>query len=592
MDGGFHEYALQAAVDTGFTGVHAELRDIKEHLAEVRIEHSAVHSEVHQLFMHFCNTQVSALQGTFLHDPHVPSDPGFLSSAKACLVAGSTNIKLDKNSDHDDDTHPLETPLAAAQTERIGDASKPISKAESSLPPGRSSERNFVLLGHWASDVDTFSEIQRAAELASSKMDKTVCRGSSWLRASITGLSMEAQRVFNPTSGQRLFWEMLGLIFLKYDFVMIPLSVFNLPWRHICFVLMELTMNIYWSFDILLSFRTAVYSDGKLETTPRKIAMSYIRSWFVLDLFVLVPAWISLIGGTAELRDARLLRGLKGIRFVRMLRMLRTLKLLRILKLKNRIDNLERYITSSFFFLCIAVLRDLAIILWLIHAIACLWYEIGTSSSNGWVYEDHIDKEPFSHIYVTCFQWSVQQFHPARPRSRYKDEGLVTENAFEVTTSLVGLLVSSVFVASITNVMLELQGLQQERKRQLRSLHSYVQAHNISADLAHRVKLYLVMQLEDLIDRRSELEFMHVLPIHLLKHMHDESRSPLIANHTLFRTLRRDHQKAMRDICHLAVEELVFQRNDSIFSSGDSCEHMFFVDVGQLQYRSQDELPH
>ena len=52
---------------------------------------------------------------------------------------------------------------------------------------------------------------------------------------------------------------------------------------------------VFWSADLLVSFRTGFYNGLELVMCPRRIAASYLRRWFVFDFLLLVQMVVSLI---------------------------------------------------------------------------------------------------------------------------------------------------------------------------------------------------------------------------------------------------------------------------------------------------------
>lgn len=134
--------------------------------------------------------------------------------------------------------------------------------------------------------------------------------------------------------------------------------------------------------DILINFMAATEnSDGSWNTSPKKIARDYLRSWFTCDLLSVIPfslfeqliprpedaAAAGGAGGYNQLvRLARLPRLYRMTKLLRLLRIIKTAKkmkyLHRILKVLNTNAAISRQIRFSF----TAVL--------LTHIFACFWF--------------------------------------------------------------------------------------------------------------------------------------------------------------------------------------------------------------------------
>merc|ERR1719330_1610410 len=70
----------------------------------------------------------------------------------------------------------------------------------------------------------------------------------------------------NPHSWFRLVWDLLGLAFVVYDTVMIPLLLFVLPSRaseHDFLNSLSLVINVFWALDLFLTFNTGTYINGE-----------------------------------------------------------------------------------------------------------------------------------------------------------------------------------------------------------------------------------------------------------------------------------------------------------------------------------------
>lgn len=82
----------------------------------------------------------------------------------------------------------------------------------------------------------------------------------------------------------------------------------------------ESLIDMFFFSDIVLTFFTAYYDRrDELVRRHKEIALSYLKSWFFLDLFMIIP--VSLIFKTAEFN--------KIIRLARLSRIYRLLKILR-----------------------------------------------------------------------------------------------------------------------------------------------------------------------------------------------------------------------------------------------------------------------
>merc|ERR1719506_1644823 len=78
----------------------------------------------------------------------------------------------------------------------------------------------------------------------------------------------DMKRLLHPQSKPRVLWSLVSIIFVTFDLITIPLSAFKhiddfVPW------FVQLLSGLFWSFDILMTFRTGVFVRGKLELSSK-----------------------------------------------------------------------------------------------------------------------------------------------------------------------------------------------------------------------------------------------------------------------------------------------------------------------------------
>merc|ERR1719271_102767 len=79
---------------------------------------------------------------------------------------------------------------------------------------------------------------------------------------------------------------------VMYDMIMVPMSLFNLP-DSLFLTFMEWLTRLFWTFDMGMSMRTAVIlNDGSVNFEWGYIMQRYLRTWFVLDVFIVGTDWI------------------------------------------------------------------------------------------------------------------------------------------------------------------------------------------------------------------------------------------------------------------------------------------------------------
>jgi len=288
-----------------------------------------------------------------------------------------------------------------------------------------------------------------------------------------------------------------------------------------------------------------------------------LKTWFVLDIVIVAGEWVG--GQTSSLR------------FMRIYRLAR---LLRIVRVQRFLQNFKKRINSILLLLCLGIAKHISCIILVAHLLACGWYGIGKSQrSNGWV-EGAFDGDSRVHYrYLTSLHWAVSQFHG----SMEINPSSSPERVYAVSVLFFALVIFSWLVSSMTNAMIELQSMRHEQQVQNWALLTFLKERRISQGLSYRVKEYIASQ-KGKEKRENEVAWLSNLPENLVMDIHEETRAPILSGHGLFFLAQIDYPRAYRHICHQSVHQRSFASCDMVFTTGDACDKMFFVELGRLHY--------
>eukprot|EP00929_Paragymnodinium_shiwhaense_P117944 TRINITY_DN8943_c0_g1_i2.p1 TRINITY_DN8943_c0_g1~~TRINITY_DN8943_c0_g1_i2.p1 ORF type:complete len:800 (+),score=122.71 TRINITY_DN8943_c0_g1_i2:108-2507(+) len=381
----------------------------------------------------------------------------------------------------------------------------------------------------------------------------------------------------HPRSTQRCVWNAMAILLLLYDFVVLPLSAFDLP-PSAFLTGMSVTALLYWTLDILMSFITGCTVGGVLRMRWRAIALHYVRTWLAFDIIIVLPEWLLLaVGATTSAAFLRVLRGSRILRFMRMLRMLRLLRLVKLVKTWAGEADDELTLCFTLSRLCFGAFA-------LCHVLASFWYAIGTLSSDGWVYLEGVDKSSLFERYLFTFQWSIARLHPS---SFGKNDNLraFPDRIFAITVSMLAFGLGSYFVGRLTNTMSDLHRLRETRTRQLHIVREYMRECSTPVETAIRVEAYL----ENTAKQRTRVgrakDVAGILPMQLLADIWWEAWSPTLSVHPFFGKLMCAAPRIVWTICKDAIEEVFVFSGGTVFIITDHAEKMTFVSSGKLSYR-------
>ncbi|CAE8648017.1 unnamed protein product, partial [Polarella glacialis] len=314
----------------------------------------------------------------------------------------------------------------------------------------------------------------------------------------------------HPSSLIKMLWDILLLSFLCYDLVTVPLQVFDLQ-NVAALRVMDILVVTYWTVDVALSFMTGVYVDGVLVMQTSTIARQYFYSWFFFDFLVLVPEWVTILSADIGEDIPNSMSIMRALRVRRFIRLVRLLKLLRIIKMSHVLEGLKSRIGTTSILLAISMGKLCLITLMLVHDLACLWFLVG-NAEGGWVYATGLQERPFQEQYFRSFQWSLSRLHPS---SMTQSMGFLTlwqEQALAVLAVSGAMIFSSIFISSITNLMLDMKRMRDKKNQKITAFREYAAKRNISTMLSVRLTRYLEREHDHKMQQQTEQELQEALP--------------------------------------------------------------------------------
>jgi hypothetical protein len=424
--------------------------------------------------------------------------------------------------------------------------------------------------------------------LEEKKVDAKLARQASFQSDIGEDVKCDAQRcIASPSGWPRMIWMIGGMPVLGYDLITIPMEVFPMP-AYLIDDIMSWITRLYWSCDLVASFFVGYYTDdGRLVKEPRLIAKRYLKSSFALDLLIVGSDWF-LVGiegvGSNEASDA--VGGVRLGKLFRFLRILRVLRLVRLRKLRNIFRAIQERVDSEYFAVVVNILKNLLCIIAASHAVACLWFWVGTRKVEGyasWVSFYHLESTDWDYMYWTSLHWVITQFTPG---SMHVQPQNVPERIFSVVMLLCALMVFSIFVSSLTNAMAQLQSLGSKSASQFWVLQRFFRQNSISRDLTLRVNRYvnLVLMPQQGRVQYKDVGVLDSLPSALQVELQTELNMPYLVVHPFFEQFGRRSLDVMRRLCCTAVKPASLSRGDVLFCVGQKASCMYFLVEGRLAY--------
>lgn len=411
--------------------------------------------------------------------------------------------------------------------------------------------------------------------------------------------------MIHPNSRIRGAWDMAGMAIVAHDLIAMPLTVFeegtqgfNSSYQNFLDNV-DIASTFFWTFDIIVSFMTGYFSpEGYIELAPKKVAMHYMRSWLLMDVFIVSVDWTNFImqrqseentDGTNK--TSSYMRIAKSFSRVK-----RIISLLRFMKLNTGMKALLDKINSEYVLTGLNLFRIVIVILLINHYVACAWYGLSRSVSDRETWATKFLEEAeseknasMSYAYSTSLHWSLTQFTPASmevvPQNAY-------ERFFNVVVIILGFVVFSSFVSSITGAMTHIRHINAQKTAQDSQLRLFFSENRISHELASQVLRYLRRHAMAKGRRLKEADVpaLHLLPERLQKMLREEMFSPIFMKHPLLELLSEIDGEAFHNMCVRASGETSLMPGQELYGPSMQVNRMVFVLQGKLEYHCAEDL--
>jgi len=209
---------------------------------------------------------------------------------------------------------------------------------------------------------------------------------------------------FEPDSNFKIIWEFFLSIFIFYQLVYLPLQMtFDLPDSDFM-IAIDLIQTVYFIADIFVNFHTAYTADGILILDHKRIAIHYLKTWFIIDFISSVPFDLLLAKENHTLNQS--LRALVLLRALRLIRILRVFRARRILATVKEMLGFSYGLSGLF-----RLLKLSFVILLFSHWSACLWYYVSLNSYENnrpsWIEKFDFVQATWDERYVASLYWAI-----------------------------------------------------------------------------------------------------------------------------------------------------------------------------------------
>mmetsp|Transcript_39799 Transcript_39799/g.104115 ORF Transcript_39799/g.104115 Transcript_39799/m.104115 type:complete len:997 (-) Transcript_39799:35-3025(-) len=404
--------------------------------------------------------------------------------------------------------------------------------------------------------------------------------------------------VLHPDSKRYLTWAGLLSLCVLYDLVVVPYRVVFGALPKGLYWYVDSFINLVFMIDVVLCFFTGyVEKNWQLQTDPRKVALHYARTWFLVDLVACLPVDLILRFLASESQESSaqvnsVLRIAKYLRFSRLLRMLRAMKMRTVFHFINKVH--EAFDALPVVVMGFLLARLVVVAFMPTHLLACIWWAVSYNSTefygSSWA-QRQIDQEnsiaytadpgarpgPFQR-YVNCLYFSLVTmstvgYGDVTPRNY--DEVLVVGMLL-----LVAIVAFPSILGMISQVAGELYGEEVRRRTLLVSLSKYLNSREVPRDLANKIRHYMRFRVENSVfDEDYEGDLFSKLTPHLRRELGYHIFGGILRQAPFMLWMPT---RCLHDISVLAKVSYA-QKGDELFSKGERCSNIYCLCVGVVR---------
>eukprot|EP00930_Biecheleria_cincta_P038494 TRINITY_DN26433_c0_g1_i1.p1 TRINITY_DN26433_c0_g1~~TRINITY_DN26433_c0_g1_i1.p1 ORF type:complete len:718 (+),score=88.63 TRINITY_DN26433_c0_g1_i1:53-2206(+) len=391
--------------------------------------------------------------------------------------------------------------------------------------------------------------------------------------------------IMSPHSRFRTFWAIVSLLCIVWDMMLIPLQASELGNLVPIADSVGLVIFAYWCVDLPLNFFVGIDEGvGVVDMRPAKILKSYLRTWFGIDLFLILVD-ICIFSVAAIIQTSGVSNTFSTMRIARALRLMRFLRLMRLQKSSETVDLLLAKFRSEYTVLMAKILSLTLKVVIVVHYIACLWYLLSTlDEENNWRTPYGYEQQELWGAYVMAVHWSLTQFSPATqniaPRNFY-------ERTFAIVIVFYAFLAFSSFLSSMTNAVNELRSIDAEKTKGRATIRKFFCEKKVSTDLWCRITMFCrAKNLHNRILKETEISTFMEIPESLRIKLHEELYMPSLQDARFLQGRDDTDKQLMIKICHLAITEERQGPKQDVFVEGVECHHVIAFFRGEAKYWS------
>ncbi|KAL4463876.1 hypothetical protein ABPG74_005813 [Tetrahymena malaccensis] len=389
--------------------------------------------------------------------------------------------------------------------------------------------------------------------------------------------------VISTLSKQKFIWDQIQLLCLGFFFIIIPIIiVFNMTVEGIIGTnLVELFLVVLMIIDVFINFNTSLMQQGKEIKDHYKIAKSYLRNGFSIDIITLICLiTYFIVSQKRNLQHVEVISNILLVTFyLRLQQFSRVLKKIEI-----------QYHFSPQISQALRLIKLLLMNIYIIHVLSCLWIQIAywQKNTNSWLTKFELINSPWYIQFLNSFYFNTVTMVTVG----YGDISPQTdlERLFSIFTVLSACCVFAYSISEVGSIFEQMNKATKKQKVNMFIINSYMKKKRITIDLQYQIRHYLEYYWNESFSENTYKQQMIInqLSNNLKENLMLEANrlileSPLFRDNFSLKTLLKTVSIVTEQRC--TPEEIIYLGGESDDNS------IYFIEKGQVQVFHTFENP-
>lgn len=388
--------------------------------------------------------------------------------------------------------------------------------------------------------------------------------------------------ILSPGTPYLYFWNLIIALLLIYTATVMPYRIaFQDPVYFDSFTIFETVVDFIFIKDIFVNCLTTYRTNtGKYESSLRNILLTYIKTWFIIDLISSFPmGLLEYYTGLAQEGNTS-----KANRFARLARLPRLYKLLRILrisklsrvykgnpfyeKIEDWLDINGRFLRFFKFVISIALF---------VHIFACFFYfaaKIEGMSPETWVFMLGFQDKSEGSLYLVSFYWAFTTIATVG----YGDIHAFTEVEMVVCILAMGFGVGvySMIISSITSLLSSIDVREAEITNKVKAANDFGVETGLNRETINKIRQ--VIKYNATVFSTDNIKILEGMPKTLKAEIAMQMYNGIANSMPMF--MHKDSSFMVFVMPRLKPRFL--EKDEDVYEEGHSADEMFVVLKGRV----------